>query len=132
MNGPHTIQYVLVPTSPPIKRRIEPLVWLTFSGGGVLAAIFLPILAVLFGFAVPLGWVSAPDHDHLAAVIGHPLTRLVLFGMFVAMLVHSAHRFRYTLYDGLQVKAKRTLAVLCYGSAFVGSVAAAVILISAG
>ena len=67
--------------------------WLTFSGGGVLAAIFLPILAVLFGFAFPLGWVSAPDHDHLAAVIGHPLTRLVLFGMFVAMLVTATHRY---------------------------------------
>ena len=132
MNTPHTIQYVYVPPSPPTKRRIEPFVWLMFSGGGVLASVFLPILAVLFGFAFPLGWVSAPDHDHLAAVVGHPLTRLVLFGMFVAMLVHSAHRFRYTLYDGLQVKAKRTLAVLCYGSALIGSVAAAVILISAG
>ena len=128
----NTLRYVYVPPSPPMKRRIEPLVWLTFSGGGVMAAIILPILAVLFGFAFPLGWVSAPDHDHLAAVVGHPLTRLVLFGMFVAMLVHSAHRFRYTLYDGLQVKAKRTLAVLCYGSALVGSVAAAVILITAG
>jgi fumarate reductase subunit D len=38
------------------------------------------------------------------------------------MLVHSAHRFRYTLYDGLQIKAKRTVAVLCYGAAVVGSV----------
>jgi fumarate reductase subunit D len=126
------LRYVYVPPSPPTKRRIEPFVWLTFSGGGVLAAVVLPILAVLFGFAFPLGWVSAPDHDHLAAVIGHPLTRLVLFGMFVVMLVHGAHRFRYTLYDGLQIKATRTVAVLCYGSALVGSVAAAVILISAG
>jgi fumarate reductase subunit D len=39
------------------------------------------------------------------------------------MLVHSAHRFRYTLYDGLQIKARRTVAVLCYGAAIVGSVA---------
>ena len=93
---------------PPTKRRIEPLVWLMFSGGGVMAAVFLPILVFLFAFAFPLGWVDAPDHDHLAAVVGHPLTLLVLFGMFVVMLVHSAHRFRYTLYDGLQIKAKRT------------------------
>ena len=39
------------------------------------------------------------------------------------MLVHSAHRFRYTLYDGLQIEEKRTVAVLCYGAAIVGSVA---------
>jgi fumarate reductase subunit D len=45
------------------------------------------------------------------------------------MLVHSAHRFRYTLYDGLQVKRKVTVAVLCYGAAFVGSFAALLILL---
>ena len=41
--------------------------------------------------------------------------------MFVLMLVHAAHRFRYTLYDGLQVKHKGLVAVLCYGGAFVGA-----------
>jgi fumarate reductase subunit D len=104
------------------RRRVEPLVWLMFSAGGVLAAVLLPSLALLFGLAVPLGWVS-PDYEHLRAVVGHPLTFVVLLGVFVLMLVHSAHRFRYTLYDGLQVKKKRTVAVLCYGAAIVGSVA---------
>ncbi len=47
------------------------------------------------------------------------------------MLVHSAHRFRYTLYDGLQIKKKRTVAVLCYGAAIVGSVAALNLLLQA-
>jgi fumarate reductase subunit D len=46
----------------------------------------------------------------------------------VLMLVHSAHRFQYTLYDGLQIKKKRTVAVLCYGGAVVGSVAAVAVL----
>ena len=40
------------------KRRIEPLVWLTFSGGGVTAAMFLPVLAFLFALAFPLGWID--------------------------------------------------------------------------
>lgn len=109
------------------KRRVEPLVWLTFSTGGVAAALFLPILAFLFAFAVPLGWVD-PDYAQLQSVVSHPLTALVLLGMFVVMLVHSAHRFRYTLYDGLQLKAKRTIALLCYGGAAIGSVIAARIL----
>ena len=113
------------------RGRIEPLVWLMFSGGGVMAAVFLPVLALLFGLAFPLGWVEPPDHGHLAAVIGHPLTFLFLLGMFVVLLVHSAHRFRYTLYDGLQLKWKRTIALLCYGTAAVGSVAAVVVLVSA-
>ncbi len=113
------------------KPRIEPLVWLMFSGGGVMAAVLLPVLVFLFALASPLGWVDPPDHDHLAAVVGHPLTLLVLLGMFVVLLVHSAHRFRYTLYDGLQIKAKRTVAVLCYGTAAVGAIAAVVVLWSA-
>ncbi|MGY1601549.1 hypothetical protein [Geodermatophilus sp. SYSU D00815] len=112
------------------RRRVEPLVWLGFSAGGVLAAVLLPSLAFLFGLAVPLGWVS-PDHGHLRAVVGHPLTFVVLLGVFVLLLVHSAHRFRYTLYDGLQIKRKRTVAVLCYGAAAVGSLAALAVLWSA-
>ena len=110
------------------RRRVEPIVWLLFSGGGVLAAVLLPSLAFLFGLAFPLGWLDPPDHGHLRAVVGHPLTVVVLLGVFVLMLVHSAHRFRYTLYDGLQIKAKRTVAVLCYGAAIVVSVAALVTL----
>ena len=106
------------------RRRVEPLVGLMFSAGGVLAAVFLPILVLLFGLAFPLGWLDPPHYEHLRSVVGHPLTFVVLLGLFVLMLVHSAHRFRYTLYDGLQIKARRTVAVLCYGAAIVGSVAA--------
>ena len=110
------------------KRRVEPLVWLMFSAGGVLAAVFLPVLILLFGLAFPLGWLEPPDHGRLLAVVSNPLTFVVLLGLFVLMSVHSAHRFRYTLYDGLQIKKKRTVAVLCYGAAIVGSVAAVAVL----
>jgi fumarate reductase subunit D len=110
------------------RRRVEPLVWLMFSAGGVLAAVLLPGLVLLFGLAFPLGWLDPPDHENLGAVLANPLTIVVLLGVFVLMLVHSAHRFRYTLYDGLQIKAKRTVAVLCYGAAIVGSVATLAVL----
>ena len=110
------------------RRRVEPLVWLMFSAGGVLAAVLLPSLILLFGLAFPLGWLDPPDHENLETVLTNPLTMVVLLGVFVLMLVHSAHRFRYTLYDGLQIKMKRTVAVLCYGSAIVGSVAALAVL----
>jgi fumarate reductase subunit D len=114
-----------------MKRRIEPLVWLTFSGGGVVAAVFLPVLAFLFALAFPLGWIDSPDHDHLAAVVGNPLTVLVMLGLSVVMLVHAAHRFRYTLYDGLQIKHKFLTAVLCYGAAVFAAFWALVVLVSA-
>ena len=112
------------------KRRIEPLLWLLFSGGGVVSAVFLPILVILFGLAIPLGWIQ-PDYNHLHAVVSHWLTRLVLLGLLVLMLFHGAHRFRFTRYDGLQLRRLATpIAVLCYGGALVGSVAALLIVLT--
>jgi fumarate reductase subunit D len=112
------------------KRRIEPILWLLFSGGGVLAAVFLPVLVVLFGLAIPLGWVQ-PDYNHLHAVVTHWLTRLVVLGLLVLLLFHWAHRFKYTLQHGLQLHRMETpLAVLCYGGALVGSVATLLIVLT--
>jgi fumarate reductase subunit D len=112
-----------------IKRHPEPLLWMLFSAGGVLSALLLPILVLLFGLAFPLGWIAPPSHDHLRAVVGHPLSRLVVFGLVVLSLFHWAHRFRHTLYDGLQIKHLNELvAILCYGSALAVSAVAAVLL----
>jgi fumarate reductase subunit D len=108
-------------SSSPMKFRVEPFLWLAFSGGGVMAAIFLPVLVLLFALAFPLGWIDPPDHAHLAAVVGHPITFLVLLGIFVMILVHAAHRFRYTLYDGLQIKHRFLVGAICYGGAFFGT-----------
>ena len=115
------------------KRSIEPLLWLLFSAGGVVSAMLLPALALLFGVAFPLGWLSPPSHEHLLAVVLHPLTRLVLFFLFMLSLFHSAHRFRFTLYDGLQIKhLNEVINLLCYGGAIVGSVLGAYLLLQIG
>jgi fumarate reductase subunit D len=107
------------------KRSIEPLLWLLFSAGGVLAALLLPALVLLFGVAFPLGWLPAPGRAHLLAVLRHPLTRVVLFLLCTLALLHGAHRVRYTLYDGLQIKhLNGPINLVCYGGAIVGSVAA--------
>jgi fumarate reductase subunit D len=112
-----------------IKRSAEPLLWMTFSAGGVIAALVLPVLLFLFGVAFPLGWVTPPPVTRLAAVIGHPLTRLALAVVCTVSLFHAAHRFRYTLYDGLQIKhLNEVIAALCYGGAIVGSLASVYLL----
>ncbi len=110
---------------PSLQQRLppspEPFLWLLFSGGGVAAALFVPSLLFLFGLAFPLGWIDPPPFDHLQAVARHPLTRLVVFGLCVALLFHFAHRFRYTLYDGLRIKSQ-AVALGCYAIAAVGSI----------
>jgi fumarate reductase subunit D len=115
------------------KRPIEPFLWLLFSAGGVLAALFLPILGFLFGVAFPLKWISSPRHDDLLALLRNPLTLIVIWVLCALALFHWAHRFRYTLYDGLQIKHLNGLInVCCYGGALVGSAAAAYVLLQAG
>ena len=110
------------------NRPIEPFLWLLFSAGGVMAALFFPVLIFLFGVAFPLGWLQPPPYDRLLALVGHPLTRVVLFGVCSLSLFHWAHRFRYTLYDGLQLKWKWQIALVCYGGALAGAGAAFIIL----
>jgi fumarate reductase subunit D len=63
------------------------------------------------------------------AIVRQPVVRLAIFGVCVLSLFHWAHRFRYTLYDGLQIKHLNELvAILCYGGAIVGSLAAAYVM----
>ena len=111
-------------------KRAEPLLWLLFSAGGLAAALLLPVLLVFFGLVFPAHWVSPPSHAHLLSVAHNPLTRIVLVVLFVLALFHWAHRFRYTLYEGLQLKHLSKLIIVgCYGGALVGSAFAVYLLL---
>jgi fumarate reductase subunit D len=109
------------------KKTIEPLLWTLFSAGGVLAALLLPIHVLLFGVAIPLGLL--PEPEHFLGLLRHPLTRVYLFVLITFALFHAAHRFRFTLYDGLQIKhLNEIINPLCYGGALVGALVAAYLL----
>ncbi|MDX1618131.1 MAG: fumarate reductase subunit FrdD [Balneolaceae bacterium] len=108
------------------KKNNDPFWWTLFGAGGTLSAFFIPIHVVLFGLAIPLGWVAGPDYESLLELVRHPIARIYLFALITFSLFHWAHRFRYTLYDGLQLKhLEQYIVVLCYGSAIVGTVFAA-------
>ncbi len=103
-------------------RPITPFLWALFGAGGTIAALLFPIHLFLIGLAFPLGWLEPPSYDVLRALVKHPVARLYLFVLIAFPLVHWAHRFRYTLYDGLQLKHLFALiAVLCYGAALVAT-----------
>lgn len=107
-------------------KPLTPILWLVFSAGGTLAALLFPVQLFLTGLAFPLGWLDPPSYEALRALAAHPLTRLYLFLFISLPLFHWAHRFRYTLYDGLQLKHLTALiAVLCYGTALLGAAVAA-------
>jgi fumarate reductase subunit D len=111
------------------RLRLEPALWLLFSAGGMASALVMPVVVLLFGVAIPLGVVAPLDYARLSTIALHPLTRLVLFGVCALSLFHWAHRFKYTLYDGLQVKhLNEMLNAFCYGGAVIGTIVSAYVL----
>jgi fumarate reductase subunit D len=112
-----------------VKRSNEPFLWMLFSAGGVVSAMLMPIHIFLFGLAFPLGWLHAPDYESLRTLASHPITRLYLLVFCALPLFHWAHRFRFTLYDGLQIKHLNELInIFCYGGAVLGTAIAAYLL----
>ena len=114
-----------------MTRSNDPFWWALFSAGGVVAALFVPVMIILTGLAGALDWFSAKEamsYDRLHALLVHPIARILLFGIISLPLFHWAHRFRFTLVDlGLR-PIKGLVGFLCYGGAITGSVLAGIVL----
>jgi fumarate reductase subunit D len=112
-----------------VRRSREPGLWLLFSAGGTLAALFLPAIGFVLWVGPALGWTTAPGHETLARALDGVVARLFFFALITLCLFHWAHRFRYTLYDGLQLyHLNQLIAILTYGVATALTVTAAIVL----
>ncbi|WP_188187691.1 fumarate reductase subunit FrdD [Nonomuraea sp. SYSU D8015] len=110
-------------------RTPEPYLWLLFSGGGVVAALTLPVLVLLFGVLMPLGVIDWPAAEHLRALVDNVLVRLALLAVVVLCLFHAAHRIRFTSEELLGIaRFDLIIAVICYGGAVAGGVVAALLM----
>ena len=110
-----------------MRRSPTPLLWTLFSAGGTVAAIFYPVHLFLTGIAFPLQLFQPLTHERALGLASHPLCRAYLLVLIALPLFHWAHRFRYTLYDGLQLKHLFGLvAAICYGTALTGAFLGAV------
>jgi fumarate reductase subunit D len=95
--------------------------WSLFGAGGALSALFLPVLLFFTGIAIPLGWADV-SYDSLQALVSPWYSRLLIAGIISMSLFHWAHRFRFTLHEGLQLHPyDKPIAWMCYGGAFVVS-----------
>ena len=114
-----------------MARSIKPIIWSLFAGGGLFSAFVMPAMIFVTGIAVPLGLLTADAlaYDRILALAQNPIGKLALFFAVFLPLWHAAHRLRMTLHD-LGVPGRRAAAYACYGAAALGSLVAAVSLLS--
>ncbi len=83
-------------------RSDEPIYWLLFGAGGMVAGIVLPsVLIVLL-----IAGVSSPDvasgllsFEHVKGMLGNWFISLCIFGVIMLSAWHACHRIFHTLHD---------------------------------
>jgi len=113
-----------------LKRSNKPIFWSLFGAGGMLCALFGPILVFITGVAVPLG-VGAPanamSYAYALAFAQSVLGKLSLFAVIALFLFHGCHRMYHCLHDfGVHIGPGAKAAF--HGFAALGSLAALVLL----
>ncbi len=113
-----------------MKRSDEPVYWLLFGAGGVVAAILLPVLILISGLLVPLGILDADtlSYEKMHALATSWLGALILLVAIALPIFHAMHRVYHGLHD-LGIHPTKFLHYLLYGFAFLVSVAALTLLI---
>ncbi len=114
-------------------KTFEPLWWSLFSAGGVVAALFLPVMILLSGIAMPLGWFGVGGdvfaYERIRGLVSEPMAQLFLFVLISLPLFHTAHRMHAALSDPWLKHMETFLSVVLYGGAFLGTILTAVILL---
>jgi fumarate reductase subunit D len=110
-----------------MARSNKPVLWLPFAGGGLVAALIIPVLILITGVLMPLGIVHL-SYEKMAAFAHNPLGKLILFGAVALPAWHAAHRLRMTAHD-LGLRGDAMVKVVCYGFAGVLIVTFAALLV---
>lgn len=78
------------------KRSNEPPVWLLFSAGGMVSALFFPITIFIIGLLLPFGLVS-PDNIILFSQTW--MGKLVILVLTIFPMWAGMHRIHHGLHD---------------------------------
>ncbi|MCZ6613583.1 MAG: hypothetical protein O7B32_03130 [Thaumarchaeota archaeon] len=95
--------------------KLEAVLWLTFTLGGFIAALFIPVIIVINNLAPGIGALSQEivSYDSMLARLG-PLARIFFLIVVVASIYHGMHRFKFVLFDIGLLKFKTPIYVLTY------------------
>jgi len=117
-----------------MKRSNEPIFWSLFGAGGMLSALVAPILIFITGIIAPIGlWMpgQALAYSRVLGFAQHWLGKLMLMAVISLFLFHAVHRIYHGLHD-IGVHAGTAARVAAYGSALLGTLISAYLLIVAG
>jgi fumarate reductase subunit D len=109
-----------------MKRSHEPVFWALFGAGGMLSALLAPVLILVTGIAVPLGWLPADTLSaaRLQGLLSHLPARLAALALISLFMFHGCHRLLHSLHD-LGLPRARLAPWLFYGAAAAATLMAA-------
>jgi fumarate reductase subunit D len=113
-----------------MSKSTEPIWWSLFAAGGVVAALFIPVFIIITGVILPFTLTGEEPFlfERIHGGVSNPVIRLLIFCLVVFPLFHFAHRFRSILVDIGLLGIRPMISVLCYGSAIIGTIIAAIVL----
>ena len=116
-----------------MKRSSQPPFWLLFGAGGMLSALLGAALVFVTGIAAPLGLEppAAMGYADALAFSRNWAGKGFLFCVIALFLWHGAHRIYHTAHD-LGFPTGIVAKCVCYGTALLGSIAAAEALLKIG
>jgi fumarate reductase subunit D len=117
-----------------MKRSNAPIFWALFGAGGMLSALFGPVLVLVTGILVPLGLLLPADtmsYGRMLAFAQHWAGKGFIFVVVALFAWHAAHRIFHSLHDiGIRTGGLAKLA--CYGGALAVTVLTAFGLLAIG
>ena len=98
----------------------KPIFWGLFAAGGTVTAFLMPVLVLITLFAAMRFSPQLFTYETVHAFAAHWFGKLVIFGVILVSLWHSAHRLRVTVHD-FGVRADTIVAYVVYGLAGLGT-----------
>lgn len=117
-----------------LKRSNAPIFWSLFGAGGMFSALFGPMLVFITGIAVPLGLVVPADamsYPKMLSFAQNLIGKGFILAVIALFLWFAAHRIFHSLHE-IGIHAGIVAKLICYGSAFVGTVVSAYVLLGLG
>ncbi len=116
------------------KRSNAPIFWGLFGAGGMLSALFVPMMIFITGIAIPLGFLLPADtmsYPKMLAFAQNFIGKGFIFAIVSLSLWFAVHRVYHSLHE-FGIHAGFGAKLLCYGIAFFSTVVAAVALLGLG